>query len=80
MDLFFDGDSFEELKGPRYDTQDTHGTGCALSAAITAGLAAGQDLQAAVHGGKEFIDGAIRHSLRIGEGYGPVNPGWRLLG
>lgn len=66
------------LRGPRYDTDDTHGTGCALSAAITARLAAGDDVLSAVRYAKEFISGAIKHSLRLGRGYGPVNPGWRL--
>ena len=30
-------DRIIEISGPRYDTEDTHGTGCALSAAICAG-------------------------------------------
>ncbi|MBW3594414.1 MAG: bifunctional hydroxymethylpyrimidine kinase/phosphomethylpyrimidine kinase, partial [Actinobacteria bacterium] len=60
------------------DTEDTHGTGCAISAAITARLAHGNDLIPAVKFAKEFISGAIDHSLRIGKGYGPVNPGWWL--
>ncbi len=41
----------------------THGTGCTLSAAITAALALGQDLPSAVAGGKEFITRAIRDAL-----------------
>lgn len=80
VDIFFDGESFEEFSGPRYDTEDTHGTGCALSAAITAELAKGADLVSAVRAGKTFIDGAIRRSLRLGKGFGPVNPGWELFG
>jgi hydroxymethylpyrimidine kinase/phosphomethylpyrimidine kinase len=67
------------LDGPRYDTEDTHGTGCALSAAITARLAHGDEVVDAVRFAKEFISGAIRHSLRLGSGYGPVNPGWRSV-
>jgi hydroxymethylpyrimidine/phosphomethylpyrimidine kinase len=34
----------------------------------------------AVRFGKRFITGAIERSLRIGKGYGPVNPGWELFG
>jgi hydroxymethylpyrimidine/phosphomethylpyrimidine kinase len=79
QDVFWDGDSCTEIAGTRYDTQDTHGTGCALSAAITAYLARGDDLLAAVRSGKDFISGAIRRSLRLGKGFGPVNPGWELL-
>lgn len=77
IDIFFEGDQMHELEGPRYDTEDTHGTGCALSAAICAGLAHGRDLETATRDGKDFVSGAIRRSLRLGKGFGPVNPGWR---
>ena len=76
IDVLWDGTAATELRGPRYDTEDTHGTGCALSAAITAYLARGDDLHSAVTRAKEFIGGAIDQSLRLGSGYGPVNPGW----
>jgi hydroxymethylpyrimidine/phosphomethylpyrimidine kinase len=78
VDVFYDGDEVVELAGPRYDTEDTHGTGCALSAAIAARLSHGDDLVDAVRYAKEFVSGAIEHSLRLGRGYGPVNPAWRL--
>ena len=78
IDVLYDGDEMIEIDGPRYDTDDTHGTGCAISAAITARLAHGDDLRDAVAFAKDFIGGAIERSLRIGKGYGPVNPGWRL--
>jgi hydroxymethylpyrimidine/phosphomethylpyrimidine kinase len=78
VDVFYDGESFEELSGPRFATDDTHGTGCALAAAITAHLARGMDLLPAVRAAKEFVSGAIEHGLRLGEGHGPVNPGWQL--
>ena len=78
VDVFYDGDRVEEMSGPRYATLTTHGTGCALSAAITARLAHGDELLAACAFAKEFISGAIRRGIRVGSGYGPVNPGWRL--
>jgi hydroxymethylpyrimidine/phosphomethylpyrimidine kinase len=80
VDVLFDGSEIHLLGGPRFDTEDTHGTGCALSAAITARLAHGDGLLGAARFGKDFISGAIRRSIRIGRGYGPVNPGWRLTG
>jgi hydroxymethylpyrimidine/phosphomethylpyrimidine kinase len=79
IDVLYDGVEMIELDGPRYDTEDTHGTGCAISAAITARLAHGDDLRDAVAFAKEFIGGAIERSIRIGKGYGPVNPGWNLI-
>ena len=79
VDVLYDGTEMTELDGPRFDTEDTHGTGCAISAAITARLAHGDDLETAVRFAKGFISGAIERSLRIGKGYGPVNPGWNLF-
>lgn len=80
IDVLLTDHGISEIDGARYDTEDTHGTGCALSAAIAARLAHGDALEEAVHFGKEFVAGAIAHGLRLGEGYGPVNPGWRLPG
>ncbi len=64
----------EWLEGERIDSPNTHGTGCVLSAAITARLAHGDPLDVAVRAGKAFVTEAIRHSLAIGGGIGPVNP------
>jgi hydroxymethylpyrimidine/phosphomethylpyrimidine kinase len=80
VDVLFDGSAVVELDGPRYDTEDTHGTGCALSAAIAARIALGDPTSEAVGFAKDFVSGAIRRGLRIGKGFGPVNPGWSLPG
>ncbi|MDQ6771625.1 MAG: bifunctional hydroxymethylpyrimidine kinase/phosphomethylpyrimidine kinase, partial [Candidatus Dormibacteraeota bacterium] len=64
-------------RGLRVETRDTHGSGCAFSAAIAAGLAWGAPAPVAVAAAKDFIQGAIDHALRLGEGHGPVNPMWR---
>jgi hydroxymethylpyrimidine kinase/phosphomethylpyrimidine kinase len=73
-DVFWDGTDMVELTGIRVPTANTHGSGCVFSAAIAAGLAKGLEPLAAVRAAKEFIDGAIEHSLEIGHGHGPVNP------
>ena len=78
-DVFYDGSDMTHLDGPRYDTADTHGTGCALSAAIAARRARGDELLDAVTFAKRFVAGAIEHSLRLGHGHGPVNPGWEVV-
>jgi hydroxymethylpyrimidine/phosphomethylpyrimidine kinase len=44
----------------------THGTGCALSAAITAALACGRTLAASVVAGKAYVYAAIRDGSRVG--------------
>jgi hydroxymethylpyrimidine/phosphomethylpyrimidine kinase len=77
-DLLVDGSGATWLEGPRLDLPNTHGTGCVLSAAIAAGLARGQDLAESVAAAKAFVTEAIAHGVRIGEGIGPVAPGWRV--
>ena len=73
IDVFYDGADFVFLEAKRIPSENTHGTGCALSSAIAAGLAKGLDPLNAVHAAKQFISAAIRHSLKIGSGKGPVN-------
>lgn len=73
IDLLFDGARFLELPGRRIDTRHTHGTGCTLSAAITAGLAMGLDMRRAVARAKRFINEAISTNPGLGRGCGPVN-------
>ncbi len=73
-DVYCEGERLVELPATRIATGNTHGSGCAFSAAITAGLALGDDPLTAVRKAKEFVTAAIRHSLELGRGHGPVNP------
>lgn len=61
--------------GRRVRTQNTHGSGCTLSAAIAAYLARGLSLQKAVGEAKSYITLAIQQadSLNVGAGAGPVH-------
>ncbi|WP_037283822.1 bifunctional hydroxymethylpyrimidine kinase/phosphomethylpyrimidine kinase [Saccharibacillus sacchari] len=76
VDLVYDAQirKFEELSGARIATPHTHGTGCTFSAAITARLAVGQDLQEAVRTARDFIQAAIEGApeLALGSGHGPT--------
>ena len=74
VDVLDDGRTAVELAAPRLPVRHTHGTGCQLSAAITAGLASGQTLRDAVDTAKRFISVAIGAGLAIGKGDGPANP------
>ncbi|MGQ0671714.1 MAG: bifunctional hydroxymethylpyrimidine kinase/phosphomethylpyrimidine kinase [Hyphomicrobium sp.] len=60
---------------PRIETRNTHGTGCTLSAAVTAFRAEGQSLAEAVAAAKDFVWRAIDagRQLEIGSGSGPVD-------
>lgn len=74
-DILLSSDGERWLSAPRFDTQNTHGTGCTLSSAIAAGLARGLALEAAVTAAKEYVTAAIAASdtLAIGAGHGPVH-------
>lgn len=61
------------LSSPRVNTENTHGTGDTLSAAIAAELAKGTDLKDAIIIGKQFIQGAIADGIDVGHGHGPTN-------
>jgi hydroxymethylpyrimidine/phosphomethylpyrimidine kinase len=70
--LYVDG-VIHEYPGERIETPHTHGTGCTYSAAITACLARGMALPAAVAVAKRYITEAIRTNPGLGKGQGPVN-------
>lgn len=63
------------LESPRVAGGDTHGTGCVLSAAITAGLAHGEDVVTACRRGKAAVTDAIARRVRLGRGVAAANPG-----
>jgi hydroxymethylpyrimidine/phosphomethylpyrimidine kinase len=52
--------------GTLASTRSTHGTGCTLSAAITAGLAAGRDVESAVTAGLDFVFRAMKSAPALG--------------
>ena len=73
VDLLYDGREFRRYEAPRIDTRNTHGTGCTFASAIAAGLARGMELEEAVAAAKEYVTEAIRWSLDVGRGHGPLN-------
>jgi hydroxymethylpyrimidine/phosphomethylpyrimidine kinase len=75
IDLLVDAQGCARLAAPRLTTKNTHGTGCTLAAAITAGLANGLVLREAVHEAKLYVSAAIGAAdrLNIGSGRGPLH-------
>jgi hydroxymethylpyrimidine/phosphomethylpyrimidine kinase len=61
------------FKSARIDTRSTHGTGCALSSAVAAGLAQGMALLDATARAHAFVQEAIRTAPGLGHGAGPLN-------
>lgn len=79
VDLWFDGQEFKTLQTTTVDTRHTHGTGCTLSSAIAANLALGKSPFEAAQAGKNYVTEALKHSLAIGSGTGPVGHFYPLL-
>ncbi len=61
-----------ELRGRRFHTTDTHGTGCTLASALACGLGAGLTIGQAFEGAVRFVRVAILEAPRFGVGYGPI--------
>ena len=67
---------WEQGSGPhwfvsqRINTPHSHGTGCTLSAAITARLALGDDLATAIQRGRHYLVRGLRSPLIPGQGLG----------
>ena len=74
-DIFVTPDHHWHLEALRVATNNTHGTGCSLSSAITANLAKGCDVKVAVQNAHHWLHGAIANAdhLNIGHGHGPVH-------
>ena len=73
VDVLVTGDGTRRFTTGRIETTSTHGTGCTLSAGITAGLARGSDLQRAVADALDFVHRAIDSAPGLGKGHGPLN-------
>jgi hydroxymethylpyrimidine/phosphomethylpyrimidine kinase len=79
VDILYDGRSCSELRAPRVETANVHGTGCTLAATVAARLALGGDVPTAVRGAKEYVTRAIKGSAgwHLGAGHGPLDHfGW----
>ncbi|MFD1317625.1 bifunctional hydroxymethylpyrimidine kinase/phosphomethylpyrimidine kinase [Loigolactobacillus zhaoyuanensis] len=70
--LLESGESFW-VSAPRVATKRTHGTGDTLSSCITAELAKGQSMTAAIRLAKKFVAAAITDGIQVGHGHGPLN-------
>ena len=78
-DVVVGPDGVRVLRSPRVDTDNDHGTGCTLSAAIAAHLARGATVEDAVPMAKSFVTRALAGAShwRLGAGHGPLDQlGW----
>ncbi|PSQ17333.1 bifunctional hydroxymethylpyrimidine kinase/phosphomethylpyrimidine kinase [Halobacteriales archaeon QS_8_69_73] len=73
LDVLVTENDIEVARHPRIDTDATHGSGCALSAAVATRLAHGEPLVDAVGRSVAFMKRAVRYHHDVGEGAGAVH-------
>jgi len=73
VDLLLTEEGEHVWSRPRLYTSAGHGTGCTLSAALTAGLAAGRPLTDAADAAVDFVARALASAPGLGAGRGPIN-------
>ena len=66
VDVLFHEGAGHCFTSSRLRVAGTHGTGCAFSAALTAYLARGESLPAAVGLAKHFVRNALKHAQKVG--------------
>jgi hydroxymethylpyrimidine/phosphomethylpyrimidine kinase len=74
VDVFFDGANVVEIRGERFASGASHGSGCTHSSVLAAQLALGNEPLEAARKAQRIAAEAVRDGLRgIGAGSGPVN-------
>lgn len=73
IDVFWNGTEYLEFAAKLQPKDKTHGSGCAFSAAITAGLANRLSLVEAIDQAKQLVNMAIQYGDGQGRGNTPVN-------
>lgn len=72
IDVLYDEGEEHIFGSPRVDARETHGSGCAFSAALTAFLAHGKLLSESVAAAKDFVRCALEQALSVGRHH-PLN-------
>ncbi|MCH2044722.1 MAG: bifunctional hydroxymethylpyrimidine kinase/phosphomethylpyrimidine kinase [Saprospiraceae bacterium] len=77
LDVLYEYDSNKifEIRNPRINTKNTHGTGCSLSSSIATFLSKGNNIENAVRKACQYVNKAINSGKDkvLGKGNGPIN-------
>ena len=77
-DIFCHKGKITWFTSPRVNNSNTHGTGCTLSSAIAANLAKGFNLTESIANAKNYLTGALKAGLNLGQGHGPLDHTYNL--
>ena len=72
-DILLNKKNIKIFKSKKYNSKNTHGTGCTLSSAITSFYSCGKDLKKSCELGIKYVNSAIKTNPKLGKGHGPIN-------
>ena len=72
-DIFVNKSEIKIFNSLRCKTNNTHGTGCTLSSAITTFLSCGKPIKKSCELGIKYVGSAIMSNPNYGKGHGPIN-------
>jgi hydroxymethylpyrimidine/phosphomethylpyrimidine kinase len=74
LDVVYDGSQFYEYRGPRLSVRNARGAGCTFASCVTAEVAKGHDVLAAVGIARQYVVAALRAAAqwRLGQGRGTL--------
>ena len=72
-DVFVNNKDIKIFNSKRYKTNNTHGTGCTLSSAVTTFVSCGKPAKKSCELGIKYVSSAIKTNPNYGKGYGPIN-------
>ena len=73
FDIFVNKKNIIIFKNKKIKTQNTHGTGCTLSSAITTYYSCGKTLKKSCEMAIKYVNEAISSRPNYGKGHGPIN-------
>ena len=77
-DLLIGKELFDQIETKKIETNNTHGTGCTMASALTAGLAKSLGIKEAFQNAHFYVNQAIMTSPKFGTGHGPINHSFNI--
>ncbi len=72
-DIFINKNEFAKFNSKKFNTINTHGTGCTLSSAIATFYSCGKTLKKSCEMAINYVNHAISSGPNFGKGHGPIN-------
>ncbi len=72
-DVYVNKKDIKVFSSNRYQTKNTHGTGCTLSSAISTFFSCGKTVKKSCELGIKYVNLAIKSNPKYGKGNGPIN-------